>query len=87
MPTEEATPVATEEPAEEVAAEATEVPTEEATPAATEEPTEEAPALSMPGDLPGTGIALSSGATTLPVVGLVLVGLFLGAFLTRRRPE
>jgi hypothetical protein len=94
---EEATPAATEEPAEEATPIATEEAVEEATPAATEEPVEEAmsaateevvedsAAPETPGDLPSTGLDLSSGGSTLPVVVLVLATLAVGGFVTRRR--
>ena len=89
-PTEEATAAATEE----ATAESTAVATEEATPAATEEamtePTEsatapEAAATETPGEMPGTGLDLASGGTTLPVVAVVLALLVIGGFVTRRR--
>jgi hypothetical protein len=79
-PTEEATVAATEEPTEEATVAATEEPTEEATVAATEEPTEEAPVA-----LPSTGINISSGTSTVPVVLLALIALVVVGLVTRRR--
>jgi uncharacterized surface protein with fasciclin (FAS1) repeats len=80
-PAEEATAVATEEPAEEATAVATEEPAEEATAVATEEPAEEA----TPAVLPSTGINMSSGTSTVPVVLLALTALIVVGFVTRRR--
>jgi len=63
--------------------------TEEATKAveATTAMTPEANATETPGDLPGTGLALGSGATTMPVVLFVLAALMVGGFVTRRRND
>jgi uncharacterized surface protein with fasciclin (FAS1) repeats len=80
----------------EATAEATVAPTGEATeaPTATEEAVAEATesaaapdavATETPGDLPGTGLDLTSGGTTLPVVAVVLAALVIGGFVTRRR--
>jgi hypothetical protein len=80
-PAEEATAVAAEEPAEEATAVATEEPAEEATAVATEEPAEEA----TPAVLPSTGINMSSGTSTVPVVLLALTALIVVGFVTRRR--
>jgi len=49
--------------------------------------TPEANATETPGDLPGTGLALGSGATTMPVVLFVLAALMVGGFVTRRRND
>jgi hypothetical protein len=45
----------------------------------------EAP-MEVPEELPETGLNLSSGGATLPVVALVMMALAAGAFVTRRRP-
>ncbi|MBE2236881.1 MAG: fasciclin domain-containing protein [Caldilineaceae bacterium] len=100
LPTEVMTPEGTEEATatEEttVGAETAETTvTEEATRAAeatrsveaTAAMTPEASATETPGDLPSTGLALGSGATTLPAVLFVLAVLAVGGFVTRRRND
>ena len=83
----EATQAATEAAVatEEATAAATETPAEEATPAEASTEAPEAVATETPGDLPGTGIDLASGGTTLPVVAVVLALLVIGGFATRRK--
>ncbi|MBU6351572.1 MAG: hypothetical protein KGS73_15650, partial [Chloroflexi bacterium] len=83
VPTATNTPVleAAAQVAEEATAAATEEPAEEATAAATEEPAEE----EAPVALPSTGINISSGTSTVPVVLLALIALVVVGFVTRRR--
>ena len=59
-----------------------------AAPAAEEPPaTEEAPAVAAaPEQMPQTGVSFGSANGTLPVVLLVILGLFACAFVTRQRP-